>query len=119
MASGKVQRDKLEIVLNAWERVIFDRPALSLELNRIKKVNLEIMPDKDQLGVRISRKPIFGGLTGEWRSGSSRVFVFGGRKGTQALLLVISHPTTDKLWYAGANAKQLFDELTENGLNNS
>jgi len=113
MASGKVQRDKLEIVLNAWERVIFDRPAVSLELNRIKKVNLEIMPDKDQLGVRISRKPIFGGLTGEWRSGSSRVFVFGGRKGTQALLLVISHPTTDKLWYAGANAKQLFDELTE------
>lgn len=113
MVSILVQQNKLVIDLNARERALLGRPNLSLELNRVTKVTFEPLPGKDKLGVLISRRSIFGGATGEWRSGSSRIMVFGGRTGANALRITLKHPSVDEFWYSGSAAKQLFDELTE------
>lgn len=111
MVTVEVATKALVLKLNSRERALLGRPSLSIELNRITGVSLETLPDKANLGIRISRRPLLGSLVGEWRSGRSRILVLRGRAGAQAVRISLKHPTIDQIWYAGADAKQLASQL--------
>ncbi|MFM8926678.1 MAG: hypothetical protein ACKOFA_00530 [Rhodoluna sp.] len=111
MVSIAVGPKSLSISLSARERSLLGRPNLALELNRVKAFQITEMPGAGELGVRVSKRPLLGGLTGEWRLGSSRMVVLGGKAGAKALKLTLLHPTIDVIWYSGTDVESLFAQL--------
>ena len=107
MVTVSITEKAVVLALSRRERVLFGRPSLSIELNRVTGVSLEPLPDKSKLGVRVTRRPLFGYLVGEWRLGSSKVLVLKGRTGSAALKISLKHPTIDQIWYSGSDAEQL------------
>ncbi|NBW72907.1 MAG: hypothetical protein EBR26_00630 [Microbacteriaceae bacterium] len=111
MASIAVGPKSLSVSLGLRERSILGRPNLAIELTRIKSFELAELPRSVDLGTRVSKRPFLGGLTGEWRSGPSRIVVLGGRAGAKALKISLLHPTIDEIWYSGSDIEQVASKL--------
>ena len=112
MASLSAGQKALTIRLSSAERRLFGRPNISIELNRVQAAQMENLPSRAKLGIRATRRVLFGGLTGEWRNGSSRVLIFGGKPGTASLRITLKHPTIDEIWYSGRDAQSIAEKLS-------
>jgi len=111
MASIAVGPKSLSVSLGVRERSILGRPNLSIDLTRITSFEIAELPGAADLGTRLSKRPFLGGLTGEWRSGSSRIVVLGGKAGAKALKISLLHPTIDEIWYSGSDIEQVASRL--------
>ena len=98
------------IILNGREKRALSRPGLLLEKSRLISAELADFPDKASLGMKVSKRLMFFGVTGEYRTNSKRTLVFG-KLGGQALKIRISHPGIDEIWVSGPQATELESQL--------
>ncbi len=106
MAKLIVGKSNVRIDLSSRERYLLARPNLIIELERISGVSVEPGMEKERLGVRVSKRPLTGGVFGDWRSGSKRLLVLGRAK-APALRLRLNHPGIDEIWYFSPEADKL------------
>lgn len=112
MARLTISRDSLLVGFTTREKRVLGRPDIKLQRNRIKSANVETEFKSRDLGTRVSRRSLFGGLLGEYRRDQSKIIVLGkpGQSGS-FLKLSLSHPTIDEIWYFGADAEAVLDSL--------
>ena len=116
LANVSVTSTKLQISLGSHERYILGRPNLYLDLGRIVSVSLVSNPKRLDLGVRITKRPLFGRVLGEYRYGSRRLVALGNpRRGGQHLKVKLSHPTIDEIWYFGRDAILVLEKIQAKG----
>ena len=113
MARAALNRGNLQISLSSRERYLLRRPNISIELVRVISAALEDFPGRKSLGMRLSGRPLLGGLTGEYRFGSRKIIVLGRRGGGRFLRIKLSHPTLDEIWYLGRDSEELSKALND------
>ena len=109
MASLSFSKVSLTIHLNGRERRALGRPNLVLEKSRLKSAELADLPGKESLGMKTSKFSLFSGSMGEYRTNSKRVLVLGSSK--TGLLIKLSHPSIDEVWFCGSQAKELEQQI--------
>lgn len=109
MASFSFSNVSLTIHLNGRERRALGRPNLVLEKSRLKSVELADLPGKESLGMKTSKFSLFSGAMGEYRTNSKRILVLGSSK--TGLLIKVSHPSIDEVWFCGFQAKELGQQI--------
>ena len=110
MATIELKAKAELFTLTARERAYLGKQNFSIERDRINSVKLEsgVTP-----GSRLTQRPVFGGLTGQWRDGQSKILILGGRSGSTYLKISLKHPAFDEIWYSGRNAADLLQSLTK------
>ena len=111
MAKFSTVNNTLGIYLTRAETKLLGRPSFKLDKNRIFDVVLVDQLKMSDLGLRVTRRPLLGGLLGEYRNGSKKIIALGkASKGPVAQLKLI-HPTIDEIWYSGQDAAELLASL--------
>lgn len=112
MASYVFSRDAFKIDFSLGERRAMARPNLSLEKSRLLSADMAKFPERPELGKKISKIVLFQGVSGEYRSGSRKILVFGKPRGSELSLRIrIAHPNVDEIWVCGAKAAPLQKQL--------
>jgi hypothetical protein len=112
MATFTFSKNALHVNLSSGERRALRRTGLTVEKYRLLQVGLEQFPGKLDLGVKISRTMLFGGVLGEYRSNTKKLFVLGNPGRSELSLRIrISHPNIDEIWVCGARSGTLHQEL--------
>jgi hypothetical protein len=112
MAKVFIDGNNLNIEFSAREKRLLGRPSIKLQTSRIKSSSFETDFKNRDLGTRVSRRPLFAGLMGEYRAHQAKIIVLGNpRKSRSFLKLSLSHPTIDEIWYFGADAEAVFNSL--------
>jgi len=112
MARLKFVGNNLTITFTGRESRLIGRPNLKVDKSRIKEASLESNFAANDLGTRVSRRPIFGGLLGEYRKDKNKILIIG-KFGDSYLKLVLQHPTIDQIWYFGSDAESLLAFLNK------
>jgi len=114
MARLITNTDHLLVGFTTREKRVLSRPDVKLQRNRIKSATVETDFKSRDLGTRVSRRSLFGGLLGEYRRDQSKIIVLGkpGQSGS-FLKLSLSHPTIDEIWYFGADAEVVLESLNK------
>lgn len=106
MARLKLVGNNLTISFTGRESRLIGRPNLKVDKSRIKAASLESNFEASNLGIRVSRRPLFGGLLGEYRKDKNKILIIG-KSGESYLKLALQHPTIDQIWYFGSDAESL------------
>lgn len=112
MATFTVGKGALHVNLSSRERRALRRTGLTIEKDRLLSVGLEQFPRKLDLGVKMSKTRLFGGVLGEYRSNTKKLLVLGNPGRSELSLRIrISHPNIDEIWVCGARSGTLHQEL--------
>lgn len=101
----------LEVSLSALERRVLGRPTVKVELSRISDVRLGSGINLAELGTKVSRSSIFGGILGEYRAGAKKIMVLGRSRAAKYLVVTFKHPSIDEIWVSGPQATELESQL--------
>ena len=112
MATISVIGSNLTISFTGREGRVLGRPNLKLDKSGIKTVSFESNFQAKDLGKRVSRRPLLGGLLGEYRKGEEKIVVVG-NSGRGYLKISLHHPTIDQVWYFGSDAESLLALLSK------
>jgi len=103
--------EDFKIKFSLGERRAFGRNSLNLDKPRILLADMVKFPEKIELGQKISHV-LFGEVTGEYRSRTKKILVFGkAQRDKLSLKIRVSHPNVDEIWVCGARAESLHKEL--------
>ncbi len=103
----------LEVSLSALERRVLGRPKVKVELSRISDVRLGSGINLAELGTKVSRSSIFGGILGEYRAGAKKIMVLGRSRAAKHLVVTFKHPSIDEIRYCGKDVEDLYKALTK------
>ena len=107
-----VAANNLVIEFSAREKRLLNRPSIKLQTSRIRTSSFETDFKNRDLGTRVSSRPLFGGLVGEYRRDQSKIIVLGNPGKSRGFLkLALMHPTIDEIWYFGADAESILSSL--------
>ena len=110
MAKINIQGKQLRVSFSPSERHLLGRPDLSLELDRVVDVSVVPKPKSADLGRRVSKAPLLGGLTGEYRAGSRKILVVG--RSSTYIRIALRHPSVDEIWVGGQNQLATAETIT-------
>ena len=105
MAKINIQGKQLKVSFSPRERHLLGRPDLSLELQRITDVSVVSRPKTIDLGRKVSKSSLFGGPTGEYRSGSKKILLLG--RSSSYIRINLSHPSVDEVWVGSSHQSAL------------
>jgi hypothetical protein len=106
-----VLNGKVKVSLSNRERFLLGRPDFTLDMERISLVQVKENPNFEDLGPRVTKKPLFGARTGEYRNGAKKALVLGRGSKKPFLKISLIHPTIDEIWYIGADAASIAEDL--------
>jgi hypothetical protein len=112
MARILLSGEHMQVNLSARERKLLGRPNFSIDPSRITSVELVAGVELPELGTRVSRRSIFGGVLGEYRAGSGKIMVLGKARALRHLIITLKHPTIDQIIYCGNDADSIYQNLT-------
>lgn len=112
MSNYTITKDAFKINLSPRERRALARRGLSIERTRLVSAQLAEFPEKLDLGLKVPKNLLFGGVFGEYRANTKKILVLGNTKGSEPCLKIrISHPNIDEIWVCGSKAAPLQKEL--------
>jgi hypothetical protein len=103
----------LEVSLNALESRLLGRPNFKIDLGRISAATLGTGEKLTELGTKVSKNSLLGGILGEYRVGSKRVMVLGTSRAGKHVTISGLHPTIDQIIYCEKDAEALYESLTK------
>ena len=112
MSKVFVAANNLVIEFSAREKRLLNRPSIKLQTSRIKTSSFETDFKNRDLGTRVSSRPLFGGMLGEYRRDQSKIILLGNPGKSRGFLkLALIHPTIDEIWYFGDDAESILSSL--------
>ena len=112
MAKLLVTGKNLQVSLTARERKLLGRPNFTLDPTRISKVEIGAGVKLPELGTKVSRRSILGGVLGEYRAGARKIMVLGKARALRHLIIKLKHPTIDEIIYCGNDADAIYQYLS-------
>ena len=109
MAKITIHGNQLEVSFSPTERYLLGRRDVSLDLDRVVDVSLVPKPKSSDLGRRVSKASLLGGLTGEYRSGSRKILVIGR---SSYIRITLRHPSFDEIWVGGQSQLATAESIT-------
>lgn len=103
----------MEVSLNAMESRLLGRPNFTIDLGRISTVAMGTDEKLTNLGTKVSRNSLLGGILGEYRVGAKRVMVLGKSRAAKRLVIALKHPTIDEIIYCEKDAEAIYESLTK------
>lgn len=114
MARLHIAGKHLHVSLTARERKLLERPNFIIDPSRITSVQISDGVTLPELGTKVSRRSLLGGVLGEYRTGSRRLLVLGKGGAPKHLIITLAHPSIDEIIYCGKDADAIYQRLSSN-----
>ena len=114
MARFTIAGRHLHVSLTARERRLLGRPNFTIDPSRITSVQISQGTNILELGTRVSRRSLLGGVLGEYRAGTRKIVVLGKNRAPRHLIITLQHPTIDEIIYFGNDVEVIYQRLTSN-----
>lgn len=112
MARITMAGKNLQVSLTARERKLLGRPNFTIDPSRITAVEIAAGVKLPELGTKVSRRSLLGGVLGEYRAGARKIMVLGKARALRHLIITLKHPTIDEIIYCGNDADAIYRQLS-------
>jgi hypothetical protein len=102
----------IQVSLSARERKLLGRPNFTIDPSRITAVEIGAGVKLPELGTKVSRRSLLGGVLGEYRAGARKIMVLGKARALRHLIITLKHPTIDEIIYCGNDADAIYQQLS-------
>jgi len=110
MAAVRFIDDKAIIDLTYFEQKIFERNEFEVDLRSLIRVDLENIPELDNLGDRKTTRWIFEGYKGTYLYKYKKRVVLG-QPGDQSVRVLLFNPNFDEIWFPAENGVEIADQF--------
>lgn len=110
MASVRFIDDKAIIDLTYFEQKIFERTQFEVDLRSLIRVDLETIPEMDNLGERQTTRWIFEGYKGTYLYRYKKRVVLG-QPGEESVRVLLFNPNFDEIWLPVENLDEIADQF--------
>jgi hypothetical protein len=106
MATVRFCDDKAIIDLTYFEQKIFERSEFEVDLRSLISVDLEFIPEIENLGQRQTTRWIFEGYKGTYLYKYKKRVVLG-QPGEKSVRILLFNPAFDEIWLPGESSSEM------------